>query len=62
MRSIFALGSVALALLATADPAAAADAALPALPPQFDWTGVYVGAHVGYSRGDARITTFDPAG
>src|SRR5260370_11335094 len=26
----------------------------------FDWTGFYVGGHVGYSRGNARVTLADP--
>jgi high affinity Mn2+ porin len=27
---------------------------------RFDWTGVYFGGHVGYSRGDAAVTLADP--
>src|SRR6266508_4592302 len=27
---------------------------------QFDWTGFYVGGHVGYSRGSAEVTVTDP--
>jgi high affinity Mn2+ porin len=55
-----------------ATPAHAADAASPPpssqLPmkappagatPYFDWTGFYVGGHVGYSRGNARVTVID---
>lgn len=38
--------------------AEAADA--PAVPASFNWTGVYVGGHAGYSRGDARFIIFDP--
>src|SRR5438132_14362544 len=26
----------------------------------FDWTGLYVGGHVGYSRGSAQVTIADP--
>jgi len=42
-------------------PVTAADLRLPGLPAQFDWTGLYVGGHVGYARGDARFAIFDPA-
>src|ERR1700738_1149435 len=61
MRNAFVLGYVAFAALDGAQAAAAADLALPVLPAQFNWTGLYVGGHVGYSRGDARFTIFDPA-
>src|SRR5258708_3154753 len=27
---------------------------------QFDWTGFYVGGHVGYTRGHAEVTVADP--
>jgi high affinity Mn2+ porin len=27
---------------------------------QFDWTGFYLGGHVGYSRGSAEVTVADP--
>jgi high affinity Mn2+ porin len=60
----------AVGLPATFDIAQAADATAP--PPQlllkappagatpyFDWTGFYVGGHVGYSRGNARVTVAD---
>src|ERR1700738_3059202 len=60
MRKIFALGSVALALCATGDPAAAADAALPPLPPQFNWTGFFGGGHLGYAGGRARWAATEP--
>jgi high affinity Mn2+ porin len=39
--------------------AAGADA--PPAPTQLDWTGLYVGGHAGYARGDSRFTVFDPA-
>jgi high affinity Mn2+ porin len=39
--------------------AAGADA--PPAPTQLDWTGIYVGGHAGYARGDSRFTAFDPA-
>jgi high affinity Mn2+ porin len=45
----------------------AADIALPdSMPPKappianYDWSGFYVGGHVGYSRGYGRNTLFDP--
>ena len=63
---IFLLGGVSLALVALERPAAAADMAdglalkAPAKVPYFDWTGFYVGGHVGYSRGNARVTVADP--
>src|SRR5215813_7487595 len=31
----------------------------PARATSFDWTGFYVGGHVGYSRGNARVTVVD---
>jgi high affinity Mn2+ porin len=60
MRKIFALGSVALALCATGDPAAAADAALPALAPPFSWSGFFVGGHFGYAGGTSRWSATEP--
>jgi len=27
--------------------------------PYYDWTGFYIGGHVGYSRGNARVTLGD---
>jgi outer membrane immunogenic protein len=54
------LSGVALAVLAIATPASAADMATrgpvykaPAAAPLFNWTGFYVGAHAGYGWGDA---------
>ena len=32
----------------------------PSVTTPFDWTGAYVGGHVGYSRGNGRNTLFDP--
>jgi high affinity Mn2+ porin len=61
MKSVYLAGCVALAALCLARPASAADAKLPGIPAQFNWTGLYVGGHVGFSRGDARFTIFDPA-
>ena len=48
--------------LAAGPPAMAADVALPAVPAQFSWTGLYVGGHAGYSHGNSRFTIFDPVG
>jgi high affinity Mn2+ porin len=30
-------------------------------PPYYNWTGLYVGGHVGYSRGNAQVTLTDPS-
>ena len=62
-RVIFA--GAGLSLLALGGRAAAADAGLPvkAAPSQsiFDWTGLYVGAHAGFSRGASSAVLTDPA-
>jgi outer membrane immunogenic protein len=55
----FLLTGAALAVLAAATPAFAADMArrpiykAPPAAPLFNWTGFYVGGHVGYGWGDA---------
>ena len=61
----------AVGLPATFGTAQAADATIPSqwsqlplkAPPapasSFDWTGFYVGGHVGYSRGNARVNLVD---
>jgi opacity protein-like surface antigen len=61
----------AVGLAATFGTAHAADATMappwnqlplkapPARASSFDWTGFYVGGHVGYSRGNARVTVVD---
>ena len=58
-----ALAGVALAALALG-PAAAADIKSPAkasyLQPVFDWTGFYIGGHIGYGRGSSNATLADP--
>src|SRR5271168_4183896 len=33
----------------------------PSIAAPFDWTGAYLGGHVGYSRGYGRNTLFDPS-
>jgi high affinity Mn2+ porin len=53
------------AVLVTATAATAADAprigaAGGRLLPPYDWSGFYVGGHVGYVRGDAGVTLADP--
>jgi high affinity Mn2+ porin len=54
---------VGLSLLVLDDPAVAAD--LPVKAPHiqsvFDWTGLYIGAHAGYSRGASSAVLSDPA-
>ena len=57
----FLVGSVAA--LALGRPAVAADLKLPVKAPYaalFDWTGFYIGAHTGYSRGSSANTLSDP--
>jgi high affinity Mn2+ porin len=57
----FLVGSVAA--LALGRPAVAADLRLPVKAPYaalFDWTGFYIGAHTGYSRGSSANTLSDP--
>jgi high affinity Mn2+ porin len=64
--------SLAFAVRLPATPAQAADATIPSpwsqpplkappapTTPHFDWTGFYVGGHVGYSRGNARVNLVD---
>ncbi len=52
-----------LGLLVLDGAALAADMPLKAPPIQsvFDWTGIYVGAHTGYSRGSSNAVLSDPA-
>jgi high affinity Mn2+ porin len=59
-RTISSLGCAAL--LALALPAAAENrlpAAARSIPPLYDWSGLYFGGHVGYSRGEAQSTLTD---
>jgi high affinity Mn2+ porin len=52
-----------LSLLALNGPACAADMAVkaPHIQAVFDWTGLYIGAHAGYSRGSSSAVLSDPA-
>jgi high affinity Mn2+ porin len=56
-------GSVGLSLLALDGPAVAADMPVkaPHIQAVFDWTGLYIGAHAGYSRGSSSAVLSDPA-
>jgi high affinity Mn2+ porin len=59
MNSYAAVWGIILAVLVDS-PVTAADATPPpGVPARFDWTGLYVGGHAGYARGDARFTIFD---
>jgi high affinity Mn2+ porin len=57
------LAGLALGALALNGAALAADIALKAPRPQqdFDWTGLYFGAHAGFGRGFSNATLADPA-
>ncbi len=54
---------VGLSLLAFDGPACAADMPLkaPHLQTVYDWTGLYIGAHAGFSRGSSSAVLSDPA-
>jgi high affinity Mn2+ porin len=54
--------SVGLSLLALDGPAVAADMPVkaPHIQAVFDWTGLYIGAHAGYSRGSSSAVLSDP--
>jgi high affinity Mn2+ porin len=58
------LGRTAVATFALTGPAVAADIKLPVkapyLQPAFDWSGFYIGAHTGYSRGSSGAVLADP--
>ena len=60
-RSVFA--GVGLSLFALDAPAGAADMPVkaPHIQAVFDWTGLYIGAHAGYSRGSSSAVLSDPA-
>ncbi len=67
MKKVCVLGRVIIIALAVCTPAAAAETPplLPikaaSIPFRYDWTGLYFGGHVGYTRGNARTTLSDPA-
>jgi high affinity Mn2+ porin len=54
---------VGLSLLALDGPAVGADMPVkaPHIQAVFDWTGLYIGAHAGYSRGSSSAVLSDPA-
>src|SRR5258708_28893323 len=54
---------VGLSLLALDGPAGASDMPVkaPHIQAVFDWTGLYIGAHAGYSRGSLSAMLSDPA-
>ena len=58
-----AIAGACLGLLAREAPAHAADIPLkaPAMATVFDWTGLYIGAHTGFSRGASSAILNDPA-
>jgi len=66
VKNVPLLLSFALFAVAFGDAAKAADVPIrmptkaPGVPPPYDWTGPYVGGHVGYSRGTAQVTLTDP--
>jgi len=57
-----ALAGAAFGALALGSPAMAADIPLkaPYLRPAFDWSGFYIGGHVGYGRGSSSAVLSDP--
>jgi high affinity Mn2+ porin len=63
-REAIVAGAMIAVLGPLAVPAAAADLPLKARMTQtvFDWTGLYVGVHAGYTRDHARATLTDPSG
>jgi high affinity Mn2+ porin len=64
-KGVFA--GVALSMLALDSPAIAADIPIgmpvkaPHIQSVFDWTGLYIGAHAGFSRGSSSAVLTDPA-
>jgi high affinity Mn2+ porin len=62
--TLFACALIAASCLFTAIDCLAADTSMPLkvqAPADFDWSGFYVGGHVGYSRGYGRNMLSDPA-
>src|SRR3982075_998417 len=58
-----AVASVGMGLLVVDGPAMASDMPVkaPHIQSVFDWTGFYIGAHAGYSRGSSNAVLSDPA-
>src|SRR5882724_1009638 len=58
-----ASAGIGFGILTLADPALAADIPFkaPGLKAVYDWTGFYVGAHAGFSRGSSNAVLSDPA-
>src|SRR4030088_1324926 len=58
-----AVASVSMGLLVVDGPAMASDMPVkaPHIQSEFDWTGFYIGAHAGYSRGSSNAVLSDPA-
>src|ERR1700716_2974467 len=58
-----AVASVSMGLLVVDGPAMASDMPVkaPHIQSVFDWTGFYIGAHAGYSRGSSNAVLSDPA-
>jgi high affinity Mn2+ porin len=56
------VAGIGLGLLALDGPAVAADMPVkaPHIQAVFDWTGLYIGAHAGYSRGSSSAVLSDP--
>jgi high affinity Mn2+ porin len=56
------VAGIGLGLLALNGPAVAADMPVkaPHIQAVFDWTGLYIGAHAGYSRGSSSAVLSDP--
>lgn len=56
------VAGIGLGLLALDGPAVAADMPVkaPHIQALFDWTGLYIGAHAGYSRGSSSAVLSDP--
>jgi outer membrane immunogenic protein len=67
MRAYFVATAVAAAVLSVSHPASAADlptqmpaAAVPFISPVYNWTGFYIGGHMGTAL--SHVTASDPAG
>jgi high affinity Mn2+ porin len=61
MRSGLLCSTFAAAALVTASASTqAADMFVPKAPPIYDWTGLYIGGHVGWEIGSVGGVTCDP--